>query len=429
MKTKKSLLLAVILAILGLSVFWLHSLARNRHKLSLPAATGPSAFPRPTTATNSSSFKTNGQTNSEVLAISAAFGKFADMMVKAGARKVGSCEDELARAINTGDRGEIIRAFDEAIYGYASRPSGAIAAFKKELLNADPFIRYLAAEHLYIVGDNSGFDALIGIVRDTTNVPSLDPALRQNALQTLAKYREKRAGFEIAQLFDSSGARNYITPLALLGATQSVKRIVSLLGPGDDVQVALIYGRLGCNEVTPCLEPIVTNINLPTATRASAAWALFQVTRESRYAEMLLEWAKATLAVPANGRDLDYGEPTKVFRFAASVPDARIRSLLEDCLSSPNQVLRQYSFVSLMLNQGGDSPKLKAALLGELNLRSDRLPLELLAQIASQSKDPEIRAAGFQWDKVRGEHFFENWAVRRKDWPVYSWAEDYAILK
>jgi HEAT repeat protein len=111
-----------------------------------------------------------------------------------GWKEVPPAQDSIQQAIASKDSGEILRAFHEAIYSQGSRMADSIPAIKTFLNDPDPWVRYQAAEKLYIAGDNSGFEALVDLLQTDHSLRDYDGGdIRTRAAQTLEKYRDKRA--------------------------------------------------------------------------------------------------------------------------------------------------------------------------------------------------------------------------------------------
>ena len=105
---------------------------------------------------------------------------------------VPSPQKQIQQAIDANDT---IPAFHDVIYDQYARPMAeVIPALKCFLTHPDPWVRFQAAEDLYIAGDNSGCNVLIDILK--TDHPVRGDGgreLRAAAGQILMKYREKRA--------------------------------------------------------------------------------------------------------------------------------------------------------------------------------------------------------------------------------------------
>ena len=99
-------------------------------------------------------------------------------------------KEYLQAAVSTGDNVKIARAFNDMVYA-GWPPDQVIAALKDFLDNSNPFVRYLAGQYLFVVGDQSGYDALLALVQSNTPINGIGPDVRIQAAETLAQFRKQ----------------------------------------------------------------------------------------------------------------------------------------------------------------------------------------------------------------------------------------------
>ncbi|NBO66258.1 MAG: HEAT repeat domain-containing protein [Acidobacteria bacterium] len=104
-------------------------------------------------------------------------------------------------AVSSGDHGEISRAFHAATYDKRSGLESTRRSLKRYLEHTDPVVRFLAAKYLYVLGDDSGYDALIDMIQSGDDIALHKRDLRLWAIDLLQQYREKRATPAIYRFF------------------------------------------------------------------------------------------------------------------------------------------------------------------------------------------------------------------------------------
>jgi hypothetical protein len=62
-----------------------------------------------------------------------------------------------------------------------------------------------------------------------------------------------------------------------------------------------------------------------------------------------------------------------------------------------------------------------------LNSPIPKTRLDVLFQVAAKIPDPRIAAAGQASDLRTGNGQWRYYGINRKDWPIYSWIDDYVV--
>jgi hypothetical protein len=83
--------------------------------------------------------------------------------------------------------------------------------------------------------------------------------------------------------------------------------------------------------------------------------------------------------------------------------------------------------VNLLFNQPGRSEKAEQLIMQQMQALPLRLgSWEMAFRIAAKINTPEMRATG-QSSGESGAPLWQCWGVKRKNWPIYSWIDDYVV--
>lgn len=97
--------------------------------------------------------------------------------------------------------------------------SEAIPLLKTYLNDPNPYVRLSVANDLFIVGDNSGYSALLALVQEKTAIPGLgggDLDVRIQAAKILGQYRQTNATQAIYNLYQRTKKGELIQVLQIL---------------------------------------------------------------------------------------------------------------------------------------------------------------------------------------------------------------------
>lgn len=427
-----SLLLAIAVVILSGVVFiWLGS--RSLHHRPAPmtlASPGPSIPAIPTAASSSPAGGTEEER--QITLVKQGFEAIVSGMKKAGGKEVPPIENQLREAVTSGDHGKIIRAFHEAIYDSFAKMSEAIPAIRQFLNHPDPFVRFQAAEKLYIAGDQSGFAALLGIMSAPEPVLMDGNDARIKAARLFAKYRESRASSAITELYEQTKDSGVLNALVRLQRESTSADVISNLLEASHTAFGLFNLSLtDTPEVAAAAKETFPAPKVPAIyeqeTKNIAAWAALRAGEKQPYLSYLMNQAEqAVRNERPHGNDVDVNQFKKALKYVASIPDESAKSLLEQALSSNSQEIVQIAVVNLLFNQPVPSDKAKRVVLRELRGEQNKLGAELMLNIAVHLDDSEIRAAGEKFDQRTGENAWKH-AVDRQHWPIYNWIDDYVV--
>ncbi len=346
-----------------------------------------------------------------------------------GLKKMGFTEApavgvELRTAVDSGDQNKIIKAFHDAIYDRFAKMSDVIPALKTFLPHEDPFVRFQAANALYTVGDKSGYQTLLDLVRAPDPLGEGNQDARAQAASVLGKYREHRAGDDLLELLRrAQGGKMRISEVfANLGIYSPEATQRSFLSAPYAFQH---YGQKHRVDVIPQLKATFQDPGLRRPDlKGAAAWALATMTGEEQYVKYLIQTAQPAIKGRLKAEWSEFDEHAKAVRYLGSIQQPRAKETLEQALDSPNQQVVTYAVVNLIFNQGG-SENAVDFLLRELRGESHVLQLPILFQVAAKVPDPRIQEAGRENDLRTASGLWRYYGVERKDWPIYGWIDDY----
>ena len=419
---KKTILIAAAIVVL-LCVFGFFAARRPKQSASGETSSLPPA-PATQSAAPANSSTVAAPATEQQNAMRRFLATFTDGMKKAGIPVAPAVAEELRKAVATKDHGEISRAFHEAIYGRWQKMAEALPAVRIYLSDPDPFVQYTAARTLYTAGDRSGFQTLLQMVAAKDALHEGNQDLRVEAARMLAMFREKKAIGEIVKLYSSTSGSGLLSALSTLGGQEIVSELEKQGFYANKFSIVR-YGILQIQTFTPQIAATFQQTPNPDLKNATA-WALAR-TSDENYTNYLAEAAQPAIDANPKGSQ-KFDESTAALRYLGSVQSPIAKQVLERALDSNNPVAVQYAVVNLLFNQPSGSEKAKQVVLRELRGEQRKLGTELLLNVASKLQDPEIRGAGEAFDQRSGDRSWKIYSVERRQWPIYSWIDDYVVV-
>ena len=336
--------------------------------------------------------------------------------------RVKKIMDDINTALASGDLGAVSRAFSMAAYNRGFKNSELQEAFKPFLNNANPSVRFFAAQSLYLTGDSSGKNTLIVIMQSPNPLIRDGVDQRILAAQTLAKYREKSTTSQIVNLYNETRDGSLLSSLALLG----VRFPGAEKFPYVSRENALTeYGLVEARDLVPKIRNTFES-SKDAQTLLGAARSLAQMTGEPRYLDYLVAVAQSAVA-----NQLPYSDTSKAIKYLGSIDSPLSREVLQAGLQSENAEVVQYSAINLLFNQTGGYEPVKERLLHELdlaNVKDFKLGEELKWHLVTvMSDDPEISQSAQAYSKRTQLFDWEYNVVERKKWPIYNWIDNYVV--
>jgi len=336
-------------------------------------------------------------------------------------------QEALDQAIANGDRDVILRAFNEAVYDRLQDVEETRKVFLKFLTHTDWFVRKLAAESLYTMGDSSGFEVLRDLLLSTSPLMYADADERVSIAIKFGQWREKRAGPYMLKMYQDTGDARFLTGSEHLGLKDSALYSLSQLGSEIHDSTVVKYGIVKAPETKPILDSAFERLNSGSTEYPYVAWALYQYDPQRKYLNAIKQLAEGARLDPASDESFTPG--THAFRCLASIRDAEVKRIMEESLQSPSRSIREVAAASLLLIQEGKSEALVRFLKEHVAQNSkQQISASLGYQMAAHLDDPEVNAAGEARDKQEGENLWRYYGVKRKNWPVYPWSDGLLIL-
>jgi HEAT repeat protein len=342
---------------------------------------------------------------------------------------VDSPKWELRAAVASGDDGNILRAFTKATYRPEWKMSDAIPTMKGYLSNPNPLVRCYAAKALYTFGDQSGYQAMLGLVNTDGPMIHIEHDLRIDAIETLVKYRQKNAAQSILSLYGKADTSQLwgreLRGAVVSGLIQLAPEIAKNLTTKDFYNEASSITDYGLLDDDQFLPQIYTSFQATQKSdvKMAAAWALATMKNDPDAINYLVQTAESML-----GQSHSPFEMRDMVKYLGTLQDSRIKPLLEKALDSDDPSVVQCTVVNLLYNQGG-SDKAKEVLAEALNRKRMNLPWDWVWQVAAQFKDdPKIKAAGENFARLDVTESWQLWTGDRQNWPIYNWI-DGCVLK
>jgi HEAT repeat protein len=345
-----------------------------------------------------------------------------EILRQIGVKEMPPLERYLHEEIASGDKGRILRAFSDAIYSQYWPMSDVIPVLRGFLYDSNPFVRYLAAQDLLTVGDNGGYSVLLALVQSSTRIDGIGADVRVQAADTLAQYRQTGAAQAIYDLYQQTKDGNLISGLATLGSPQAAA-LTEARGYFSDAPSLAFYGRAGATQFIPQITSTFSS-SKDLDVKAAAAWALATMTGNQDAINYLVQQAQLGLNDPSHAGSLYI---RNVVEYLGTITTPQAKQTLEAALGGTDPVVVETAAVNLILNQGGServNQMAAAELTGHPNLLGADMVLTLAPQLLN---DPLIQSAGTAFSQHDGSGAWQRFAVDRKNWPVYSWADSYVV--
>jgi HEAT repeat protein len=330
----------------------------------------------------------------------------------------------LQNAIDTGDKIKILRAFTD-IYSRTWKMSEVVPALKSFLNNQDPFVRYLAAQDLFIVGDNSGYSTLLALVQASDPIPGIEGALdvRIQAAQILAQYGQTDATQAIYNLYQQTKNGSLIPALEALNPSDAAA-IVQSRGFFAEAPSMIHYGQDGVTQFVPQITSTFNSTQNP-AVKAAAAWALATMTGDQNAVNYLVQTAQADLNDPSQTGSVN--ERT-VISYLGSIQTPAAKQTLEAALNSSDPIVVQTAVVNLIYNQGGSDQAVQVIANQLNNPTQATLPWDFTLNMATQLlSNPTIQSAGQVFSQTDATGQWQLYTVERQSWPVSNWIGGYVV--
>jgi len=328
----------------------------------------------------------------------------------------------LKTAVASSDSGIMLRAFNEAIYGRCAQMSEAIPAIKSYLDSPEPYVRYLAAEALLRVGDQSGIETLLKIVQSDKTVLEGKRDLRLAAATALAAFNVDAATEDVRNLYSNTKEGEALDALVALGGQASEANGWPYISSRLAIES---YAKVGATKFVPQITNTFEQTNDPSEKNA-AAWALARMAVTDPYVNVLSEAARPAIERMEKG-SLSYDDSTMALKYLGSIQSPQAVRVLESALESQNPIAVQYATVNLLFNQPGGSQKAEQLIIREFQTSPQMLGTDLAMRIASKSSNPEVKSAAQTFAQRTGSDRWRYWGVERSEWPIENWAYDYAV--
>lgn len=296
-------------------------------------------------------------------------------------------------AVSSGDHGEISRVFHAATYNKRFGLESTRRSLKKYLEHSDPVVRFLAAKYLYVLGDASGYDALIDIIRSGDDVALHKRDLRLWAIDLLRHYRDGRGAPEIYRFFTETRSIDAFNALLRLEGSDAPVDPLSAYPdarpyPSTTVfSLALKDPHLATDLASATFENPKCPDTYAEQSRQIAAWALLRAGAGEPYFSYLRDQAEKAISGERPPTGNDSNQYRKAFEYLASVNGKPVRDLLVRALESSDDRVVQVALVNLIFNQN-DLAAARSRLISELEQRTINLGSEFTLQLVAAWTTP-----------------------------------------
>ncbi len=344
-----------------------------------------------------------------------------DRLKKIGGGEEPPTEQFLKDAVASGDKGKILRAFNDVIYHRKMRE--VIPVLKSFLNDPNPYVRYLAGQNLLIVGDNSGAAALLALVQSNDPIEGIGNDVRISAATALAQFGQTDAAEAIYNLYQQSKSGDLIAALARLGSPQAAA-LTEARGYFSDASSLAFYGQAGATQFIPQITSTFYNTQ-NSDVKAAAAWALATMTGDQNATNYLVQTAQADLNNP---NQTGSASEREAILYLGTIQTSAAKQTLEAALSSSDSTIVQTAIVNLIYNQGG-SDKAVQVIANQLNNSTQAtLPWDFTLNVATQLlSNPAIQSAGQMFSQHDATGDWQTYTVERQNWPVSNWVGNYVV--
>ena len=340
-----------------------------------------------------------------------------------GSEEIHPASKYLQKAIDTGDKSKILQAFTRLYWSRLWPMSEVIPTLKGFLNNQDPFVRYLAAETLFKVGDQSGYSTLLALVQSSDPIEGIGQDVRIQAAEDLAQFGQTDATQAIYNLYQQTNSGDLIRALTTLQASEAAS-IVQSKGFFAVPSAMHYYGQAGVQQFVPQITSTFYNTQQPDL-KVAAAWALATLTGDQNAISYLVQEAQAGLNNPSQVNDLT---ERSAIEYLGTIQTPAAKQTLESALSSSDPTIVQTAIVNLIYNQGG-SDKAVQIIANQLdNPTQATLPWDFTLNVAAQlTSNPTIQSAGQVFSKTDATGQWQTYTVERQSWPVSNWIGGYVV--
>jgi HEAT repeat protein len=336
---------------------------------------------------------------------------------------------ELRAAVASGNDVNILQAFTKATYRPEWEMRDAIPTMQSYLANPNPVVRCYAAKALYTFGNQSGYQTMLDLVNADGPMIHFQHDLRIDAVETLCKYRQRKAAQAILDLYGKTDARDLngrelrgAVVGALILLAPDLARTLTTTDFYNEATSIVDYGLINDRQFLPQITSSFQK-SQKLDVKMAAAWALATMIDDPGAIDYLAQTAGAMM----NQAHSPF-EMREMVKYLGTLHDPRMKPLLEKALDSDDPAVVQCAIVNLLYNQGG-SEKAKAVLAEALNLKRMNLPWDFVWEVAAQFKDdPQIKAAGERFQVNDVARSWQLWTGDRQNWPIYNWI-DGCVLK
>jgi hypothetical protein len=281
------------------------------------------------------------------------------------------------------------------------------------------------------MGDPSGGEALIALVKESNASAGIGKDVRISAAETLAQFRIHGATPAIQQLYAKTKNVELLSSLSTLGSDaldeDTYPYVVS-------PRTLIEYGETNETRFLPQIASTFRNSRKKNL-RVSAAWALATMTGNQEAVAYLLdaaqEIASDTVVLDGSEKALDlYTADEQALKCLGTIRTPAAKRVLETALGSRTQLGVTIAFVNLVINQGG-SDRATQMIVDQLEGRGPPkkwLPWDLVLGLAAHMTDnSEVQKAGRDYSRMSQDGSWQLYTVERKGWPIYNWADGYLI--
>lgn len=334
---------------------------------------------------------------------------------------IPSLKVALQNAVKSEDKGTILRAFNDAIYSAQWDMDEVVPALQTYLKDPDPYVRYLAAQSLFTVGDESGYQTLLDLVKSDVPIEGLGKDVRIAAAETLAQFRQADAIQSIYHLYQETKNGNLIVALQKVAPDK-----VGALIPPDrfyrDPFAVRDYGIEGDRQFEAQIRDVFESSQHQDL-KTAAAWALASMTGDKAAINYLIQTAQTS--IPASGTS-----QRDALRYLGSIQTPEARQALVAALNSSDSTMKEIAMVNLLFNQGGSEEAINAVAqqLDGMVPPGHEMAWDLIFNIAVQLRDnPTIAAAGEKYAARQRDGTWRRFVEQRANWPIYNWIDNYVV--
>jgi HEAT repeat protein len=347
-----------------------------------------------------------------------------------GYKKGPKLGDQLAGAVNSLDERQIRKAFEEAVWSGHWKMDEVAPLLLSYLNDNNAFVRFDAAKTLLTIGDASGVDALMAIVKTKGPMDGSDSDLRIQAANVLAQYKIDSATGPIDQLFQDS-KNGYLIYTMMELNDKNAAAIVEEAGYYPLAPSIMDYALAGSQKFVPNIARTYATTVDPDV-KVTAAFALATLSGDQGAIQFLAQEAD-TLDANANG-SLRVNQLTaeKALKFLGSIDSPIARASLENALSSSDSQAVAIAAINLLFNQGGSEKAINvlAEQLEETSPPSRWIPWDTELSAAQKlMNNPRIQAAGAVYAQKSGNGSWQLYTNDRKNWSINNWIGGYVVKR